>query len=235
MLLVLLSVLVFYFLPFTSATLLGEIPSGLPQFQVHDFRSVPWKEGLPLAFILAFIAFAEAMTIAKAVDEKSGFTKTRANQELKALGLSNIIGSFFQAFPVNASFSRTAINIKEGAKTGIANFIGAIVVMLCLLFLTSYFAYLPKAILGSIILVAVYSLFDIRAAKKLYKEQREEFYLLLITFLATIFIGVSEGIIMGILFSLLQLVYRTSRPHIAILGKIKGMPISKTWIDLVWI
>lgn len=210
-----------------DVTLLGMIPEGLPTFTMHNVNKEQWIHAFPLCLALAFISFAEAMSMAKAVEEKSQEFYTNPNQELRALGVSNIIGSFFQSFPANAGFSRTAVNISEGAKTGMASIISAAVVAVTLLFLTPYFEYLPKSVLGAIILVAVYGLIDFKYPAQLYKQQKDEFVLLLVTFLTTLLIGITQGIIFGVLFSLLLLVYRTSRPHMAVLGKIKGMDYFK--------
>lgn len=206
----------------TNVALLGTIPGGLPHFTMHSFQTPLWTLAFPTALVLAFISFAEAMTMAKAVEEKSNEYYTDANQELRALGISNIIGSFFQSYPANAGFSRTAVNVGEGARTGLASMISAGVVALTLLFLTSYFQFLPKAILGAIILVAVGGLVDLSYPKILFQRRKDEFVLLVLTFLTTLLIGISQGIIFGILFSLLLLVYRTSKPHFAVLGRIQG-------------
>lgn len=229
MLVVILSIIGIYFLAGKdgAVTLLGTIPEGLPSFQIHNFEFNKWTRALPIAMALAFIAFAEAMSMAKAVEEKTQEYYTNPNQELKALGMSNIVGSFFQSFPANAGLSRTAVNVEEGAKTGLASIISALIVGLTLLFLTSYFQFLPKTVLGAIILVAIFGLIDLKYPSQLGKQQRDEFILWMVTFLATLFIGITQGIIFGVLFSLLLLVYRTSRPHIAVLGKIKGMEYFK--------
>lgn len=204
------------------ASLVGDIPKGLPAFFVHNVNSSQWVSAFPIALTLAFISFAEAMTMAKAVEEKSNEYYTDANQELRALGISNIIGSFFQSYSANAGLSRTAVNVNEGAKTGLSSIISAMVVGLTLLFLTPIFSYLPKAVLGAIILVAIYSLIDFKLPVELFKRRKDEFILLILTFLTTLFIGITQGIIFGILFSLVLLVNRISRPHIAVLGRIKG-------------
>ena len=165
-----------------SVTLLGAIPEGLPQFQLHNFQISQWTKALPLALALAFIAFAEAMSMAKAVEEKSQEFYTDANQELRALGIANIVGSFFQSFPTNAGLSRTAVNVEEGAKTSLASIISVLVVAATLLFLTGYFQYLPKTVLGAIILVAVFGLIDVKLPQKLAKQQWDEFILWMVTF-----------------------------------------------------
>lgn len=210
-----------------DVTLLGSIPQGLPAFEWQSVVFRDWIRIFPIGLALAFIAFAEASTMAKAIEEKTQEFYTNPNQELRALGLSNIIGSFFQSFPVNAGLSRSAVNVEEGAKTGLASIISALVVALTLLFLTPYFRFLPQAVLGAIILVAVYGLIDVKYPIQLAKQHLDEFILLLLTFFVTLLVGISEGIVVGVLYSLLLLVYRTSRPHIAVLGKIKGMEYFK--------
>ena len=211
----------------TDVHILGTVPKGLPGFVLPTFETSQLISALPTALALAFISFAEAMTIAKAVEEKSNESHTNPNQELRALGLSNIVGSFFQSFPANAGLSRTAVNVDEGAKTGLASIISVFVVGGTLLFLTPFFYYLPKSVLGAIILVAVYGLIDLKYPQQLFKQQKDEFILLLVTFLTTLLVGISQGIIFGVLFSLVLLVYRISKPHIAVLGKIKGMEYFK--------
>lgn len=202
--------------------IVGEVPSGLPSFKVPtiDFSRV--SELLPIALTLALIAFMEAISVSKAVEEKHEDYEVDSNQELIALGSANIIGSLFQSYPTTGGFSRTAVNDQAGAKTGVAPIISALVVGLTLLFLTPLFYYLPNAVLAAIIMVAVFGLIDVKYPIELFKKRRDEFFLLLATFLITLTIGIKEGILLGVLVSLLLLVYRTSRPHIAVLGRIKN-------------
>ena len=164
----------------------------------------------------------EAISVAKAVEEKHDDYVIDSNQELIALGTSNIIGSLFQSYPVTGGFSRTAVNNQAGAKTGIAPMVSTLVVGLTLLFLTSLFYYLPNAVLAAIIMVAVFGLIDVKYPVELFRNRRDEFFLLIATFLITLTVGIKEGILLGVLISLLLLVYRTSRPHIAVLGRIRN-------------
>ncbi|WP_438424210.1 SulP family inorganic anion transporter [Aquimarina macrocephali] len=202
--------------------IVGTIPKGLPEFGIPSVDYSRISELVPIAFTLALIAFMEAISVAKAVEEKHTEYEIDPNQELIALGTSNIIGSLFQSYPTTGGFSRTAVNDQAGAKTGIAPIISAVVVGLTLLFLTPLFYFLPNAILAAIIMVAVFGLIDLKYPIVLFKNRKDEFGLLLLTFLITLIIGIKEGILSGVLFSLLILVYRTSKPHIAVLGKIKG-------------
>lgn len=202
--------------------IVGEVPSGLPSFKVPAIEYARISELVPIALTLALIAFMEAISVAKAVEEKHSDYEVDANQELIALGTSNIIGSLFQSYPTTGGFSRTAVNDQAGAKTGIAPMVSALVVGLTLLFLTPLFYYLPNAVLAAIIMVAVFGLIDFKYPVELFKNQRDEFFLLLATFIITLTVGIKEGILLGVLISLLLLVYRTSRPHIAVLGRVRN-------------
>jgi SulP family sulfate permease len=203
-----------------GVAVVGLIPEGLPPFQVLSFEMETIKQLLPTALTLALVAFMEAISVAKAIEEKHKNYTIDPNQELIALGTANIVGSFFQSYPTTGGFSRTAVNDQAGAKTGMAALITSLIVGLTLLFFTHWFFYLPKAVLASIIVVAVVNLIDFKFAFRLYKNRRDEFVVLVLTFLLTLFIGITEGILLGVVLSLLLLVYRASKPHHAFLGRI---------------
>ena len=210
-----------YFGEDVGVSIVGMVPEGLPSFRLPEIELLNISKILPLALTLSLISFMEAISVAKAIEERKDYT-INPNQELIALGSSNIIGSLFQAYPTTGGFSRTAVNEQAGANSGLASIISAIVVGLTLLFLTPLFYFLPNVILASIIMVAVFKLIDFQTPKKLWKSSKSEFYILLFTFCITLFIGIKEGIILGVLTSLLLLVYRSTQPHVAVLGKIKG-------------
>lgn len=212
----------FFDIQHRGVSIIGAVPVGLPSFKVPTVATEHLGALLPIALTLALIAFMEAISVAKAMEEKHGEYTVDANQELLALGTANIIGSFFQSYPTTGGFSRTAVNDQAGARTGVAPLISALIVGLTLLFLTPLFHYLPQAILGAIIMVAVMGLIDIKYPRQLFAHRKDEFYLLLATFLITLTIGIKEGILLGVLISLILLVYRTSRPHMAVLGRIRG-------------
>ena len=210
-----------YFGQDSGVSIVGIVPEGLPYFKLPEIQLINFSKILPLALTLALIAFMEAISVAKAIEEKKDYS-IDPNQELIALGTSNIIGSLFQSYPTTGGFSRTAVNEQAGAQSGLASIISAMVVGLTLLFFTPLFYFLPNTILASIIMVAVFKLIDLQSPKKLWKSSKSEFYILLFTFFITLFIGIKEGIILGVLASLLLLVYRSSQPHVAVLGKIMG-------------
>jgi SulP family sulfate permease len=198
----------------------GEIPKGLPNFKVPNFDEKVLIDLFPLALTLSFIAFLEAISVAKAVELKHHDYKVVPNQELIAIGMGNIIGSFFQTYPATGGFSRTAVNNQAGAKTPLAAIISASIVALTLLFFTPVFYYLPEAVLGAIIVVAVFGLLDFTVPKQLLKYSKRELVILNITLIITAVIGIKEGIFTGVVLSLGMLIYRTTKPHIAILGRI---------------
>ena len=164
----------------------------------------------------------ESIAVAKAIQAKHRDYKVDANQELIGLGLANIGGAFFQSYTTTGGFSRTAVNDQAGAKSGLAAIISAALIVLTLLFLTPLFYYLPKAILASVIMVAVFGLIDWKEAAHLWHSNRTDFVMLLVTFIATLSLGIDQGIGVGVVLSLAMVIFRTTRPHVAVLGKVPG-------------
>jgi len=198
-----------------------EVPSGLPKVGLPEFSMNRINDLAPVALTLALIAFMEAISVAKAIEERKGLQEVRPNQELIAIGMANIVGSIFQSYPVTGGFSRTAVNDQAGASTPLASIISAVIVGLTLLFLTPLFYHLPKTVLAAIIMVAVFGLIDFTYPVRLFNKRKDEFVVLLITFLTTLTVGITEGIILGVLISIGLMIYRTSQPHYAVLGRIK--------------
>lgn len=221
---VVLGVLAVYFLNLEAmgVKIVGTIPTGLPQFQIPNISIQNVLSIWPIALTLALVGYLEAISIGKALQEKSGMDTIDPNQELVALGASNMVGSFFQSYPTTASFSRSAICNESGGKTNLAALFAVGLVVLTLLYLTPLFFYLPNAVLASIIMVSVFGLIDLSYAKNLWNNRKDEFVILLITFLITLFIGIPQGVLVGVLCALLLMVYRTSNPHFAVLGNING-------------
>jgi SulP family sulfate permease len=202
--------------------IVGYIPAGLPDVGLFTVSPELIKDMLPFALTLAVIGYVEIISITKELEEQEEKYSLKPNKELMALGTANLVGSFFQSYPVSASFSRSAVKFQAAAKTGMTAVFIALIVGLTLLFFTSLFFYLPIAVLAGIIMVAVIRLINVRYAIDLYKTRRDEFFLLLVTCLLTLFVGISEGILIGALLSLLLMVIRTSKPHYAVLAKVSG-------------
>ena len=210
--------------------IVGKVPEGLPHFSIPVFGSPHFNELIPIAATLALIAFMEAISVAKALQAKhKNEYKLDANQELIGLGMSNVVGSFFSCYPTTGGFSRSAVNEQSGAKTNLAALISASLVALTLLFLTPLFYYLPKSILAAIIMVAVFGLIDIKFPVTLWKTKKEDLLMLLIAFGVTLGFGIKEGIGVSVAISLLAMIYRSTKPHYAVLGK---MPDSKEYRNI---
>lgn len=205
-----------------DVSIVKDIPSGLPVFGIPVVNLDLIKELLPIAFTLVMVGYLETISIGKSLEAKQDVYRIRANQELIALGLSNMVGSFFKAYPTASSFSRSAINQESGAKTGMAALISVAMVVITLLFLTPLFYHLPKTVLAAIIIVAVFGLINFKEAAFLWKANNLDFWLMLSTFLATLFLGIEYGIAVGVGLSLVVLIYKTSRPYVAEIGKVPG-------------
>jgi len=203
-------------------SILGEIPTGLPKFIIPTFDLSLIQDLSGLALTLALIGFMEAISIAKSIEIKHNDYKVKPNKELIALGFGNIVGSFFQTYPATAGFARTAVNDQTGAKTPLSSLVAAIIIAISLLFLTPAFYYLPKSILAAIIIVAAYGLLDFSMPKKLLSFNLRDLIILNVTFFVTIFIGIKEGILFGVILSLAMLIYKSTKPHIAVLGNVSG-------------
>lgn len=206
-----------------GVSIVKEVPSGLPSLIIPDFSIETVQKLLPLSLTIAFVAFMEAFSVAKAIEAKRRDYKVIPNQELIALGAANIVGSLFQSYPVTGGFSRSAVNHQAGANTPLSSIISAVLVALTLLFLTPLFYNLPHAILAAIIMVAVAGLIDLGYVRTLWKTNKIEFGLLMATFVVTLQFSMVPGIVTGIVLSILILLFRAANPHMAVLGRVKGI------------
>lgn len=202
--------------------ILGDVPSGLPSLSSPSMSLEVWHKLLPTALTISLVGFMESFAVAKAMQQKHKDYEVDANQELLGLGMANVGAAFFRGFPVTGGFSRTAVNDQAGARTGLASIISAGLIALTLLFLTPLFFYLPKAVLAAVILVAVAGLINYKEAIELWEKDRADFWMLLVTFIVTLTLGIETGIITGVVLSLGLVVLRSTSPHIAVLGRVPG-------------
>lgn len=202
-----------------GVSIVGTVPAGLPTVALPAFDAQVLRQLLPIALAIALVGFMESVAVAKRYARENHY-EVDANQELIGLGLANAIGAFMHATPVTGGFSRTAVNAQAGAKTSVAGIITALVIALTLVFLTPLFYFLPKAVLAAIIMTAVFGLVDVREVKHLWKVKRSDLAMLTITFLATLTLGIEEGILVGVGASLMVFVFHTTRPHVAVLGRL---------------
>lgn len=202
--------------------IVGEVPRGLPGFSLPSFEMGTWQALISAALTISLVGFMESFAVAKAIQAKHKDYKVDANQELVGLGLANFGAAIFQGYPVTGGFSRTAVNDQAGAKTGLASIFSAVLIVLTLLFLTPLFYYLPNAVLAAVIIVAVIGLVDYKEAVHLWHNDRQDFWMLIATFIITLTMGIETGIGAGVILSLAMVVYRSTRPHVAVLGKVPG-------------
>lgn len=195
----------------------GSIPVGLPDLALPALDTAAIREIAPNAFTLALIQFMTVASLSKSFARKHGYT-VNPNQELLAIGASNVTGSFFQSLPVSSSFTRSAIAEQAGAKTSLNNIFAGILILFTLLFLTPLFEILPEPLLGAIIVVSVSSLVDVRELKFLINTKRRDALVAFITFISVLTIGIQEGIIIGLVSSVLALLMKMSKPTVAELG-----------------
>ena len=202
----------------------SSIPQGLPSFNLPNVSLSDLEALVPVAITVALMGYVGTMSICKSLENPTDKITTQPNLELIAVGAANLVGSLCRAFPVSASFSRSAAFREAGAKTQVSAlfsslFIGAAMLVVAPLFVSYP---LPKVLLSAIIIVSVSGLFKYAEMKVLYAHNRREFYILLTTFLATLILGVQEGLLLGVSLSIMMMIYNTTSPHMTELGSIQN-------------
>jgi SulP family sulfate permease len=194
-----------YFFNFEKlgVAVIGTVPSGLPSFKIPNLNIADISSLLPTVFLVTIIGIIEAVGIAKAIGTKHDYYSIDTNQELRALGISKIGGSFFNSIPSSGSFSRSALMNESGARSSVASLITVIFVVLALLYLTPLLFFLPKVILAVIIVFAVKNLFEYALAKSFYKTNRLDFLVMLVTFIVTLFVSIKTGVFIGFIVSVI--------------------------------
>lgn len=203
----------------SQVSVLGAIPQGLPQFGFVWITQELFITLLPSSVAIAAVGYLSTISIARTFADRNRYD-IAPNRELIALGASNFAASFSQGFPVSASFSRSAVHAEAGSTSPYSLLVVAAWIFLTLLFLTEFLYYLPTATLAAIIILAVLGLLDFTLVKHLRKAKQSDMWLLLLTFFSTLIIGIVEGILIGVVFSLGLFLYLTTRPHTAILGRV---------------
>jgi len=211
----------FYGLDQGGLAVVGDVPAGLPMPTVPTFSLSQLADLAPTAIAISLVGFMESISVAKAFAAREGY-KVDSDQELRALGLSNIASAFFGGYPVTGGFSRTAVNGQAGARTGLASLITAVAIAIALLTITPLFAWLPNTVLAAIVMSAVFGLIDIKEVVHLWKVRKGDLLQLVLTFAATLAFGIEIGIGVGVGFSLLQIIWRSAQPVVARLGRLPG-------------
>ena len=211
----------YYDLGAAGVAIIGDIPSGLPAFDVPVPASDDFRPLLSTAGTLALVQFLNVITLGRTFAARHGYT-IDANRELLGIGTANLFGSLFQSLPTSGSFSRSAVNDQAGARTPLANGAAAAVIGLTLLFLTPLFYHLPLPALAAIIIVSGIGLIDVTEVRALFRARRRDGSIALFTATCTLVVGIQEGIVLGVVASVVTLLYRISRPNMAELGHVPG-------------
>jgi len=202
----------------TGIAIVGPSPKGLPGFHLPavDFDTVSTLIGP--AIVVALVSFAETYSVGKAISAETR-QKVDVDQEFIGQGLANLVGSFFQSYPVAGSFSRTAINYSAGAKTGISSVVASLCVALALLFLTPLFTYIPKAALAALVISAVLLLFHPREVLSLWRMNRHDGIVALTVFLLALLTKPDYALLIGVVISLIFFLWKTMHPRIVRITK----------------
>ncbi len=202
--------------------IVGDIPQGFPFPAIPELQFTHLPTIISTAFAIALISFMESTAVSRAVQARHRDYKIVPNKELMALGLSNMTSAFFRAMPVTGGLSRTIVNDQAGARSGMATIVCSILILLTLLFFTPAFYFLPTAILAAIVIAAVTKFIRVDEIFQLWKLDRKDFWMMLATFISTLFLGITVGIGIGVMLSLAWIIYESSYPHHAELGRVPG-------------
>jgi SulP family sulfate permease len=199
----------------------GTIPQSLPPLTVPLFDFELWQSLAVPALLLSVIGFVESVSVAQTLAAKKR-QRIVPDQELIGLGAANIAASFSGGYPVTGGFARSVVNFDAGAETPAAGMFTAIGILIAALFLTPLLYSLPIATLAATIIVAVLSLVDFKTPRTIFAYSKSDFAAMMATILVTLTLGVEPGVIAGVSLSLALFLWRASRPHAAIVGRVPG-------------
>ena len=199
----------------------GDIPAGLPTLAAPALRLRDVEGIVPLAAGCLLLAYVEGVSAARTFADKHGYALD-PRQEFLGLGAANLAAALGHGYPVAGGLSQSAVNDGAGARTPLALVFASITLALCLLYLTSFLENLPKAVLAAVVLTAILGLFDFPALIRMWRISRIDFYAATIALAAVLLLGILQGILLAALASILLLLIRASRPHVAFLGRVPG-------------
>jgi sulfate permease, SulP family len=202
-----------------GVSIVGPIPSGLPSLTRPVLELQTIRQLLPLALVITLIGYVESISVAKVLANLRK-EKINPNRELVGLGAANLGAALNGGLPVTGGFSRSMVNHAAGVSTRWASVVTAVIVGMSVIFLTSLFYFIPHSVLAAIIVVAVMRLIDLKAPVRLWRYCREDALAFGLTFGGVLCFGIEFGILLGIATTFLMLLYRQSRPHIAVVGRV---------------
>jgi len=201
--------------------ILGYVEGGFPTIHPPEFSPELIESLLGSAILISIIAFVESVSVAQSLAARRR-ESIELNQELIGLGAANLGASFGGGFPIAGGFSRSVVNFEAGAATPASGLIAALLIMIVTLFFAPILYWLPKVCLAAIIVVAIYSLIDFSVLKRSWIYSKADFAAVFLTLIITLTVGVEAGIAAGVGSSILIHLYKTSQPHIAVIGRVKG-------------
>ena len=204
--------------------IIGQSPSGLPGFEMPPFQFDTMSRLVGPAVVLALVSFAETYSVGKSISAETK-QKLDVDQEFVGQGMANLVGSFFQCYPVSGSFSRTAISFATGARTGISSAVTSLSVVVALLFLTPYLTYIPKAALAAMVISAVLMLFHPREVFRLWKMNRDDGIVAVTVFVLSLLAKPDEALLLGVLMSLMFFLWKTMHPRIVRISKVPELGV----------
>lgn len=201
--------------------IVGSIPQGLPPLTVPSWNLALWRELAVPALLISVVGFVESVSVGQTLAAKRR-QRIAPDQELVALGASNLGAAFTGGFPVTGGFARSVVNFDAGAQTPAAGVFTAVGILLATLFLTPALYFLPQATLAATIIVAVLSLVDFGILRRTWAYSKADFAAVAVTLLGTLGLGIETGLMVGVAVSIALYLFRTSRPHIATVGLVPG-------------
>lgn len=197
----------------------GEVPGGLPALTLPPFNWDLWVDLMPTSAMIAIVAYVESFSIGTTLATRQR-TQINSHQELIALGAANIGAAFTGAYPVAGSFSRSSVNYQAGGRTQISSLVCMVVIVLTLLFFTPLFNLLPHAALAAIVMLSVVGLIDLKSFRTHWRIYWHDTVTQIVTLVTVLVFGVETGLITGVTLSIAFFVRQSSRPHIAIVGRL---------------
>ena len=202
-----------------NIAIVGAISGGLPELSIDFIDSERWKLLLPYAGFIALISYVESVAIAK-VTANMRHQRISPNQELVALGCSNLATAVSGGMSVAGGFSRTMVNFSAGARTQMAMLIAVVILSFAVVFASDSFEFIPKATLAAIIIIAIFPLIKLRNLIQTWQYDRAEGIAELLTLVGVLILGIEEGLTLGIILTIVSYLRQTSRPHIAEVGRV---------------
>jgi SulP family sulfate permease len=196
------------------------VPAGLPQLNLAT-SPLHWRPLLQPGLLIGFVVFLISMSAAQALALKRN-EKLASNQELVGLGAANVASMVSGGFPVTGSMSRSAVNFSAGANTPLASLITAVLLAVALIAPTGWLALLPLPVLAATIIVAVLGMLELDTLRTAWRYDRGDALAWFATGAGVLAFGVEAGVLIGVALSMGTLIWRASRPHIAVLGRIAG-------------